>query len=249
MTIKSLRHHDEHKGVYHAAGYTNEKEYLNSPEWAAILAEQLQRHPRCLACWKPASKVYRLSHTAPVLLGMEKRLLASLCGDCLRWIEFDGPKKLRWRQANKKLYALVTNKEWHANVKAGFARLRKLLKQERERRPRKPKISQATKKQSEPIPGAKPRHQPKIPPIELSHPTTKYGTLALYLQSDDWKKIRDRKLALEKHACEYCWATAETTEITVRHLRLKNLGKESSRDLVVVCTACANKYTTRRHRR
>lgn len=90
------------------AGYVTYKEYLASPEWAALRQKVLDRDGgRCVACRDDASCVHHAKYSNRVLFGTEpSAALISLCNRCHKFIEFneDGSKtstyhamqKLRW---------------------------------------------------------------------------------------------------------------------------------------------------------
>ncbi len=59
----------------------------------------------------------------------------------------------------------------------------------------------------------------------------KYKEYLNYLRSKKWKKIR--KEMLEKFP--FCNKCGTKEKLTVHHLNYKNLGKETSMDLLVLC--------------
>lgn len=86
-------------------GYASYKEYLASEDWKAIRARKLAAEPKCLLCRRASSQVHHLSYADNVLLGLEPRLLVTMCDVCHEWIEFDGTRKRDLKEANDTLKA------------------------------------------------------------------------------------------------------------------------------------------------
>lgn len=82
-------------------GYLGYKDYLKSEDWQVIRQRKLARFPNCLLCSKPANQVHHLSYSDEVLLGLEPRLLVTLCEECHEGIEFDGKRKRSLSEANR----------------------------------------------------------------------------------------------------------------------------------------------------
>lgn len=84
-------------------GYDSYPAYLASDDWKAIRAEKLRDYPKCFLCPAPASQVHHLDYDARTLLGLEPRLLVTLCDGCHGGIEFRGSEKRHLADANKEL--------------------------------------------------------------------------------------------------------------------------------------------------
>lgn len=97
----------ERKGSLQEIGYANYHEYLQSEEWRRVRKETLESRSGCALCTKKADQVHHLSYDTRTLLGQKPYHLVSLCGECHKWIEYDGERKLTVDQANKRLMQLA----------------------------------------------------------------------------------------------------------------------------------------------
>ena len=56
-----------------------------------------------------------------------------------------------------------------------------------------------------------------------------------YLQSPEWKALKQLKLIQSNHKCELC---SSTTNLHLHHLTYERLGNELITDLVLLCSVC-----------
>jgi len=61
----------------------------------------------------------------------------------------------------------------------------------------------------------------------------------VYLKSDDWKNLRDSKIARHGKVCSLCFM--EQQSVDVHHLKYKNIYNVNHDDLRVLCRECHNK--------
>lgn len=109
-------------------GYTSYPEYLASEDWKKIRQKKLSRFPECLLCKRLASQVHHMDYDDRTLLGLEPKLLVTLCDACHENIEFDGKEKCSLEESNKKLRQLASS------VKGGQRWLKMLRRLRDERR-------------------------------------------------------------------------------------------------------------------
>lgn len=113
--------YEDRKTVLAQLGYATYQEYLAGEEWADIRAERLGKFPDCLLCGERANQVHHMEYSDRVLLGIERRLLVTLCGDCHKRIEWDGEIKRSLEDANKTLRELAFergNARWLRMIKS-----------------------------------------------------------------------------------------------------------------------------------
>lgn len=122
-------------------GYAGYEEYLKSDDWKAIRDRKLMKFPSCLLCKRHATQVHHTDYSNEVLLGLETRLLVTLCEECHKKIEFDNSgNKRSLREANaslKTLAAAIGLHRWLNMVKGAresMARKRKLNLREKSRK-------------------------------------------------------------------------------------------------------------------
>lgn len=60
----------------------------------------------------------------------------------------------------------------------------------------------------------------------------------IYLQSAEWKALKQQRLALANNACEHCGCKSN---LHLHHVTYKRLGAEELSDLRIVCFSCHNK--------
>ena len=87
-----------------------------------------------------------------------------------------------------------------------------------------------------------------VPPIKKPHteklnPVLKYYT---YLNSKEWQDFRDKVFRLKGRVCSKC-GTAEGV-INVHHLHYQTLGRESMKDVRVLCQKCHKNTHFRRRK-
>jgi 5-methylcytosine-specific restriction endonuclease McrA len=59
-----------------------------------------------------------------------------------------------------------------------------------------------------------------------------------YLKSDQWQKIKQKRLHLDKNTCQMC---NTKKNLHVHHLTYQNAGAENIADLLTVCNSCHNR--------
>lgn len=59
-----------------------------------------------------------------------------------------------------------------------------------------------------------------------------------YMQSDEWKSIREARLKKDNYRCHLCGGT---DNLVVHHLTYDRLGREKLSDLITLCSACHEK--------
>jgi hypothetical protein len=58
----------------------------------------------------------------------------------------------------------------------------------------------------------------------------------IYIQSEEWNRIRKLKIAQANYTCERC--NKKNVRLEVHHLTYDNLGHENMEDLIAVCRKC-----------
>ena len=69
-----------------------------------------------------------------------------------------------------------------------------------------------------------------------------------YLRSTRWKTKRRRALERAGNKCEICPNPSESAVLHCHHYNYKRIGKESARDLFILCEDCHTEYHKRRKR-
>lgn len=64
-----------------------------------------------------------------------------------------------------------------------------------------------------------------------------------YLESDNWKKIREQVLQRDNHKCTVC---GTTDNLVIHHISYDNIGNEKIEDLITVCEKCHNEIHSTR---
>ena len=64
-----------------------------------------------------------------------------------------------------------------------------------------------------------------------------------YLESDNWKKIREQVLERDNHKCTVC---GDTNNLVIHHTSYDNIGNEKIEDLITVCEKCHNEIHSTR---
>lgn len=59
-----------------------------------------------------------------------------------------------------------------------------------------------------------------------------------YMQSDQWRKLREICITSADGRCERCGASENDVQIEVHHLTYERLGREDPDDLQVLCVTC-----------
>lgn len=62
-----------------------------------------------------------------------------------------------------------------------------------------------------------------------------------YMQSSQWKRLREYKIEQAQYACEWCGITKWSVPLEVHHRTYKRLGRERLDDLLVLCKECHEK--------
>jgi RNase P subunit RPR2 len=63
-----------------------------------------------------------------------------------------------------------------------------------------------------------------------------------YLQSPEWKAIRDRRLRSAGYRCQLCNASSRDVQLNVHHRVYDHRGLEKDNDLIVLCQRCHAKF-------
>ena len=58
------------------------KDFFQSPEWARLKASRLSRHPKCLLCPAPATRVHLRDHSIATLSGLNPHMTVTVCDQC-----------------------------------------------------------------------------------------------------------------------------------------------------------------------
>lgn len=124
-------------------GFATYPEYLASPLWKGIRAKVLARDKHsCVRCHEKAVQVHHLQYSMDTLRGDCLDFLASLCRACHEHGEFDGGRKVKLLEANKRLGLLnLNNLPWMVQkkpTKAQRRRARNLAKAAKEERRQEP---------------------------------------------------------------------------------------------------------------
>lgn len=60
-----------------------------------------------------------------------------------------------------------------------------------------------------------------------------------YLLSDEWQTIKDERLKIDNHHCQWC---GTDTNLEIHHLSYDNVYHEDISDLITLCHGCHIKY-------